>query len=284
MDNKNKAIVIGKNKDSYVMPLNLIQLATYLEYFGMNAQRDLKDIYSKIDLDPSSRNKYGNTIDFKSSAKDRMNLQRINKALTMELFTSSMFGYIDNPTEVHANCLVTQSRSQKSNEGGGCIVVPSNFAQGGVPDAQIDYGDFMVILEVSAKYQPSIEDYKKQLNGALKHARSILDDAYKKPIYAILINERSLVHTENKKAMEEVLKNIKPSEKISITSMSTDEFAYLGQRMGKDFDDEISKVDSDGLHDILKATTEKGVNGRFHESLVNYLDDKKSLSNGLHIW
>lgn len=271
-DNK-KTISIGNNKDSYEMPLNLFQLATYLQYFSSNSKRELKHIFGMLDLDSATRRKYGNTIDFKSSAKDRMQLQIINKALTMELFTSSMFGYIDNPSEVHAHCLVKHCCPPKSDSDEDRIAVPSNFAQGGVPDAQIDYGDFIVILEVSAKYQPSIEDYKKQLIGALKHARLIREDGDKKPIYCILINERSLSHADNKQALQEFLKKIKASEKISITSISIEEFAEMGKTLAKKYEDDISQINSDDLHSILKETVEKGPNGKFHQKLVDHLGE-----------
>jgi len=201
-----------------------------------------------------------------------MQLQSINKALTMELFTSSMFSYVDNPSEVHANCLVSHCRPKNSNDDDNCITVPRNFAQGGVPDVQIDYGNFMVILEVSAKYQPSLEDYKKQLGGALKHARSLREDKCEKPIYCLLINERSLVHVENKYALKEILQGIKPSEQIFITSISIDEFADLGKTMGDRYENDISNVSRDDLHEILKGTVRKGEYGKFHELLLEHLD------------
>ena len=90
----------------------------------------------------------------------------------MELFARGVFRYIDSPSEVHANCLVYQCQPKESIGVENTDTMPSNYAQGGLPDVQIDYGEFLVLLEVSAKYQPSIEHYKKQLRGALKHARS----------------------------------------------------------------------------------------------------------------
>ena len=279
MHDKNKTIVIGENKNSYKMPLGLIQMSMYLEYISLNSTRELKYIFDLLNLSSSSRVKYGNTIDFKTAERERINLRNINKALTMELFSSGIFGYIDNPTEVHANCLVSHCQSQKLNNAENHITVPSNFAQGGVPDVQIDYGDFMVILEVSAKYQPSIEHYKKQLRGALKHARTIRKDGYIKPIYCILINERSLSLVENIMAMKEILGEIKPREKIYVASISIEEFANLGQVLGEKYEEEITKMASDDLHDILKATVKKGVNGKFHETLVEYLKSLNSPTN-----
>ncbi len=275
MDNKNKTISIGKNKDPYEMPLNLIQMAAFLEYFPSNSKRDLKHIFGLLDLDSSSRRRYENTIDFKTDVKERRNLQIINKALSMELFTSGMFGYIDHPAEVHANCLVSYCQPQDAVDDKHFRAVPSNFAQAGVPDVQIDYENFMVILEVSAKYQPSLEDYKKQLSGALKHARSIREKEYEKPIYCLLINERSLDHVVNKETMKEVLKDIKQSEQIYITAMSIEEFAALGKVMANTYEDDISKIHSDHLHEVLQATVEKGIYGKFHEILVERLDALK---------
>jgi len=275
MNSKNKTINIGKNKDPYEIPLNLNRMSTYLEYFCSNAGRELNYIFSLLDLDSSSRRKYQNTIDFKTDEKERRKLRSINKGLTMELFASGMFGYIDHPTEVNANCLVSYCQSQGSVDDLFGRAVPSNFAQAGVPDVQINYEEFMVILEVSAKYQPSLEDYKEQINGALKHARSIRKEGYDKPIYCLLINERTLDHVINKVTMKAVLDNIKSSEQIYITAMSIEEFAGLGKTMAEGYEDDISKINSEDLHAVLKATVKKGIYGKFHEILIERLDALK---------
>ena len=190
----------------------------------------------------------------------------------MELLASGMFGYIDHPAEVHSNCVVSRYQPKDAIDEEHYLAVPSNFAQGGMPDAQIDYENYMVILEVSAKYQPSLGDYKNQFNGALKHARSLRAKKYKKPIYCLLINERSLGLVENKETMKEVLKDVSPTEKIFITAISIEEFAELGKIMGKMDEDDISKIKSDDLHEVLQATVEKGIYGKFHEILVERLN------------
>ena len=254
------------------MPLNLTQMATYLEYIPSNSKRDLKYIFSSLKLDPPSRKLNDNTIVFKTDEKERRQLQIINKGLTMELLASGMFGYIDHPAEVHSNCVVSRYQPKDAIDEEHYLAVPSNFAQGGMPDAQIDYENYMVILEVSAKYQPSLGDYKNQFNGALKHARSLRAKKYKKPIYCLLINERSLGLVENKETMKEVLKDVSPTEKIFITAISIEEFAELGKRMGKMDEDDISKIKSDDLHEVLQATVEKGIYGKFHEILVERLN------------
>lgn len=275
MNNKNKTICIGKNKDPYEMPLNLAQMAAYLEYIPPSSNRDLGYIYRSLELDSPSRRLNENTIDFKTNVKERRQLQNINKALTMELLASGMFGYVDHPAEVHSNCLVTRYQPKDVAGEEHYLAIPSNFAPGGLPDANIDYGDFMVILEVSAKYQPSLEDYKKQLNGALKHARALRAEKYKKPIFCLLINERSLDLVENKETMKDVLKDISPSEQIFITAISIDEYAKLGHIMAKMKEKYISRIKSDDLHEVLQATVEKGVYGKFHEILAERLNNLK---------
>ena len=279
MEGKDKSIVIGEQKNSYKVPLNLTQISMYMEYLSLNSTRDLQHIFKMLNLDSSSRNALGNTINFKSSERERRNLRSINKGLTMELFASGMFRYIDSPSEVHANCLVCHCLPKQSNDDESTITVPNNFAQGGLPDVQIDYGEFLVLLEVSAKYQPSIEHYKKQLQGALKHARSIRKEGYKKPIYCILINERSLSLVENMQAMKETLDDIESRENISITAMSIDEFANLGQVLSGDYEEEITEIVSDDLHTVLKSTVEMGVQGQFHKKLVEHLKTTTSPNN-----
>ena len=276
MVKKNKPIRIGKNKDPYEVPLSLLQMATYMEYLCSNADRDLKYIFRLLNLDPPKRRLNDNTIDFKTNEKERRNLRNINKGLTMELLSSGMFGYIDHPVEVHANCLANHRQPQSSVDEKHCSAVPNNFAQGGVPDAQIEYENYTVILEVSAKYQPSLEDYIKQLNGALKHARSLRKEIPEKPIYCLVINERSLDLVENKEKMKEVLKNIHSSEKIYIIAISIEKFANLGKVMGKMNEDLISKITSNDLHEVLQETIEKGVYGKFHEILEERLNKNRS--------
>ena len=272
MDDKNKTIAIGKDKDPYEVPLNLIELATFLEYFSSNGNRDLKYIFSLLGLDLPSRREFGNTVPFEADVKESRALRSINKGLTMEIFTSGMFGYIDHPAEVHANCTVSHYYPKDAVGNKHVIAVPHNFAQRNMPDAQIDYEDFMVILEVSAKHQPSLEFYKKQLNGALKHARSTREKGYDKPIYCLLINECDPADAVNKEAMQKVLKDINSSEQIYITAISVVTFARLGQVMAENYEEEITKIRSDDLHNVLKAIVEKGVSGKFHEIYLDALD------------
>lgn len=159
----NKTIAIGTHKDPYKVPLNLDQLSIYLQYIIPNSKRELKEIFGKFKLDSASRRIQLNTIDFKTDAGERMNLQNINKGLTMELFASGMFGYFDHPSEVHSNCLVNRYQPQGEVDDSQYLAVPNNFAQGGVPDVQVDYTNFMVILEVSAKSKTTSEHFRSQL-------------------------------------------------------------------------------------------------------------------------
>lgn len=283
MEEKYKVISIGKHKDPYQVPLNLIQLATYLEYYGSNSKRDLEYIFGLFDLDLPSRKRAVNTVDFKTDVKERRSLQVINKALTMELLAGGMFGYVDHPVEVHSNCLVSRPQPDGAVDEERYQVVPNNFAQGGLSDVQIDYANYMVILEVSAKYQPSEEHFRNQLSSTLKHARIVREEGYDKPMYCLLITERSLKLVGNRFALKEIHANIKSSERIYIAAMSTEELAALGHTMATTYGNEITKVHSDDLLNVLKATAEKGVNGRFHELFVEHLKAERSRLHGLWI-
>ena len=275
MDENNKIIAIGTHKDPYKVPLNLKQLSIYLPYIIPNSKREMKEIFGKFDLDSASRRIQLNTIDFKTDEGERMKLQNINKGLTMELFASGMFSYFDHPSEVHSNCVVNRYQPQGAVDDSQCLVVPKNFAPGGMPDVQVDYTNFMVILEVSAKEKPNLKHFSKQFNGALKHARAIRENGYDKPLYCLVIHERSLMETKNRPALEEVLEGIKQSEQIYITSISIQEFADLGQEMDETYKNDISKVQNKNLLSVLKTTVEKGINGKFHEEFVKCLDDLK---------
>lgn len=275
MDENNKTIAIGKHKDPYKVPLNLDQLSRYMGYIIPNSSRELKHIFGLMKLDSASRRKQLNTIDFKTDVRERMQLQIINKALSMELFASGMFSHFDHPSEVHSNCLVSRHQSQGAVDDEQYHAAPNNFAQAGVPDVQIDYTNFMVILEVSAKSRPTSGHFKNQLDGALKHARTIRENGYDKSVYCLIIHECSLKLAINKKALEEVLEAINPSEQIYITAISIQEFADLGLAMVETYKDAISTVSSDDLLSVLKKTVEKGIHGQFHEEFVKHLYDLK---------
>jgi hypothetical protein len=275
MDENNKTIAIGTHKYPYKVPLNLGQLSIYLQYIIPNSKREMKEVFGKFDLDSASRRRQLNTIDFKTDAGERMKLQNINKGLTMELFASGMFGYFDHPSEVHSNCVVNRYQPQGAVGDSQYIAVPNNFAQGGVPDVQIDYTNFMVMLEVSGKEKPTLEHFSNQFNGALKHARAIRENGYDKPIYCLVIHERSLMETKNKTALKEVLEVINPSEHIYITAISILEFADLGHKMSGTYEDVISIIQNDNLLSVLKATVENGVDGQFHDEFVKCLEDLK---------
>lgn len=281
MDENNKTIVIGEHKYPFKVPLSLIQLSKYLEYFLPNSKRELKDIFVKLGLDSASRRKLNNTIVFKTDAGERMKLLNINKALTMELFASGMISYFDHPPEVQSNCVVNRSLDHETAEDNQISAMPNNFAPGGVPDVLVNYGDFSVVLEVSAKSMPSLNHYKDQLNGALKHARTIRENGYDKPLYCLVIHERSLQLTDNRNALKEVLDQIDPSEQINIIATSIQEFAELGQEMAGEYEYYISKVSSDDLHNVLKASAEKGIFGQFKEEFLSYLDNLESKDNPL---
>lgn len=272
MENSIKTpIIIGKDKDPYEMPLNLKMMATNLRYLFPNSKRDLEDVYQSIGLDPATRRKQSNTprtID----PNECSNMLSINKGLTMELFAGGMFSYIDHPVEVHANCNVTRHLSFGADGEEVYQALPNNFAQSGVPDVLVDYPDFKVMLEVSAKSKPPLEHFKSQLRGAVKHARMMRESGDKKPIYCLLVNFRSLIQSENKEALKEVLNDVDADEEIYITAVSIAEFSDLGRKMAGIYESNISKISSKDLLGILSATIEKGINGQFHVLFMEYLE------------
>ena len=51
--------------------------------------------------------------------------------------------------------------------------------------------------------------------------------------------------------------------------------------MADTYEDDISKIHSEDLHEVLKATVEKGINGKFHEILVKHLNTVKYPFQGI---
>jgi hypothetical protein len=255
------------------------RLSIYLGYLIPNSNRELKEHYEALGLDPPSRRRNRNTINFETDTNERKELRKINKGLTLEIFASGMISYFDHPAEVHANCTVTRHEMSRATGEKQYQAFPKNYAQGGEPDVAVDYGDYMVILEVSAKHIPSLAHFTNQLKGALKHARIIRESGYDKPIYCLVIEEdRSLTVTENKLRLEDRVKMIKPSEQIYLSAISIQEFSALGQAMVNQYKADVEKIQSSDLLSVLQATMAKGIHGYFDKLLLEHLEAIKTPS------
>jgi hypothetical protein len=264
MNDSSKTISIGKDKDPFTFPLGLKQVSVYMQYFLLDSKRDLKSLYDTLELSAASRRRHRNSIEFRTDERERRKLSNINRGLTMELYASGMFSYFDHPSEVHANCLVSRQQSQSPADDTQFRAFPHNCAQGGLPDAVVDYKDFKVALEVSSKSKLSLAEFAEQLDNALDHVRKIRENGYDKPLYCLLINARSLALTENKHALQKLLDKIDPSEQLYVTVISIDEFAELGQFMARNHSTVFPKVSSEDLLDVLNATVKEGIHGQFH--------------------
>jgi|GEM_PF-3665275 len=139
----------------------------------------------------------------------------------------------------------------------------------------IHFEKFMILLEVSAKFQPSLTHFESQLDSAVNHARSIHEE-YKRPIFCLLINERSLEESMVSKALKDILDKIKPSERIFLTATSIQEFSELGHIMSDNYEDVLSDITSADLYRLLKTTMANGVKGRFHVEFAAALKAVKS--------
>jgi hypothetical protein len=63
--------------------------------------------------------------------------------------------------------------------------------------------------------------------------------------------------------------------------MSNDELAGMGKTMVRIYESDMTKITSDDLHSVLKATVEKGIYGKFHEKFIKHLDD---IAKVISIW
>ena len=272
MKRNKKTILIGKDDSPYLVPLTLRQSAVYVDYLRFGCKRELDYIFNLMDLGSRTRKLFDNEIDFESNGNTRKGLRVINKGLSMELLTSYVLSYIDNPTQVHPNCTVTKHDDNK--------VIPKNYAQGGEIDIVIDYPEFKLLVEVSAKHQPSLSHYKKQVENALKHARKLREEGEGKLIHCLLVNERSLSIQENKLTMLEICKDIKEEEEIYLTSLSTEEFSIMGDKLGKEYEEDTEQIKSKELLEVFNRSAVNHMdkqNSSLDDSIINFLS--KNMAN-----
>lgn len=185
-----------------------------LEHDWRSAERN---VYKPLELDHASRTRHENLIG--EGGLKVAQRRRVNKGLSMELCAAGAVDKLDRPVAVRALC----SLNEEGN--------PNNHAQGSLPDVVADYGEFIMVLEVSAKKSPSDEDYRSQLEAGLRHAQWAVDELGMddKPCFCLIVNERSFGDPETKQVFKDFAQGLDPPQPDfpKLVPFSVDEFAEL---------------------------------------------------------
>ena len=129
-------------------------------------------------LDKESRKRKNNLIPIEedgtgSTVHDQ---NWINKALVMELLTSTLLTCFDEPDSVYSPCVIDDNG------------LPKIYAQGEVGDAWAIYRSFGILVEVSSKKDMDLVDFRTQMDQAIRHGAALAKEIGR-PVYALVINE-----------------------------------------------------------------------------------------------
>ena len=172
-------------------PLNLDIVSDFLSVLDDNQKLSIEEIAEKFEIDEKSRKQYGNVLikdqekedgeqtdtengeDGTSGAGDGQqggkgsqrkkradSLFNINKGLSLEKLAVYFMYHINSPVYSRSNCMMHRESG-----------LPVNFAPRDTQDGIVDYGDYRLSLEVSAKTGMGRKDFENQLEGGLNHAK-----------------------------------------------------------------------------------------------------------------
>ena len=94
---------------------------------------------------------------------------------------ASLFSCLDHPQEVLSYCQLSDDGSE-----------PKLAAGRDLADIHVDYGAFVLAVEVSARKRVTRENYLTQTSQALAHAEALITTNRSRPIYVLVINNGSV--------------------------------------------------------------------------------------------
>ena len=190
--------------------------------------------------------------------KRASSLFNINKGLALEKLAVYFMYHINSPVYSRSNCMMHRESG-----------LPVNFAPRDTQDGIVDYGDYRVSLEVSAKTDMGKKDFKNQLEGGLNHARDGGFDIF------MLVTEWGPETPGAKAVLEDFRKNhAKELENIDLICVSTTTLHTIGSELCNDY--EFKQGEKRITEDNMKAVFKALAAGAFEyeedtlkESMVN---------------
>ena len=233
-----------ENPPIKVEPLHLKTISHCLYNLVDNQRRSIGEIAEIFQIDKESRRKFGNELvkyqqdEYENEEDDGEDgeegedgetppdessiddLFRINKALSLEKLAAYFMYQSDSPVYSRSYCLMHKASG-----------LPCNHAPPKVPDGIIDYGDFKVCLEVTAKTNMSQEYYMKQLEGGLKHIKETDCNIL------MLVSEWGPEDSRAAQTLEVIRKRYpKELEGIDLIPVSIKTLSGIGSKLGNDFE------------------------------------------------
>ena len=181
-------------------PINLDIVSDFLSILDDNQRLSIEEIAEIFEIDDASRKKYGNILikdqekeggqqsddqddqeqtdtgngeegtsdtgDGNQGGRGSLRKKRadslfnINKGLSLEKLAVYFMYHVNSPVYSRSNCMMHRESG-----------LPVNFAPRDTQDGVVDYGDYRVSLEVSAKTGIGRKDFENQLNSGLNHAK-----------------------------------------------------------------------------------------------------------------
>ena len=149
-----------------------------------NPRAITRRVLPAVGIDMATRRRKKNLVYEKNGAVKELTPKEwlsINKGLAMELLSASLFSCLDHPRDVLSYCQLSDDGRE-----------PKLYAGGDLADVHVDYGAFLLVVEVSARKKVTGENYRTQTTQAINHAESLSKANALRPVYALVINNGSV--------------------------------------------------------------------------------------------
>ena len=250
------AILIGpKEASEWIPPLEVEEAIMLLYQIAEDDFRTDDRIFERLGIDLSARARGGNPLPLTDKTKDRKlhHSRWMNRALGMELLTTSALSAVDRPDWVRSYCLTRNGHPNYHAQGGNFDVLSSYPASGRTPA-------FAVGVEASARnyLYLTIDEYKKQLTEGVLHARTRLEEEGNQfsKIYVLVANVRDIctedeVWTAYKEVVAET--GIASDPRIELIPMFTKDLAFAADRINYAYWDAPDQFGPEELARVLDA-------------------------------
>ena len=173
--------------------------------------------------------------------------RRTKKGLAMELGSSLILQQVDQPMSVTAWCRLHDGKPN-ATAGQGLADIIARYPESGTTPP------FMIVAEVSAKRDVSLDDSLEQFEGALKHAKAEQEKEPEMRIYCLVVNNGEIhvkknLHKLFLKFVED--NSLRPDGPIRMVPMFANDFATISGTMAQTLDS--TYFDSHTLASALDA-------------------------------
>ena len=279
-------------------PLNLDIVSDFLSVLDDNQKLSIEEIAEVFEIDEKSRKKYGNILIKDQEKEDEQqsddedareqtdtengedgnsgtgegtqggtgsrrkkradSLFNINKGLSLEKLAVYFMYHINSPVYSRSNCMMHRESG-----------LPVNYAPKNTQDGVVDYGDYRLSLEVSAKTGMGRKDFENQLKGGINHAK---DKGFK---ILMVVTEWGPETPGAKAVLDNFRKNhAKELENIDLICVSLTTLHTIGSELCNDYEfkrgeKRITEDNMKAVFSALAAGACEYEEDKLKESMVN---------------